>query len=228
MKLISPLACIQAAAAAAEREEAQEQANPHVSKSPQTGVEHAIQAKQTRSPVPRIWQSAQAVLPETPVRRSTFFLADPKQASLTSEHEAALISQRDSAEQSGSLGANAVVTTTFIAPSSGAEDHSSLHTSAGVAETPPGSAAAPVQDGTNSNSADSSTSHKLAGSAGSRGGKRDVRGVFRAHKPNSKSPAAHAAVRQSLYTPVKLRDMTQLGRHPSSTKGISPCLWIGA
>ncbi|KAK9917483.1 hypothetical protein WJX75_004885 [Coccomyxa subellipsoidea] len=60
------------------------------------------------------------------------------------------------------------------------------------------------------------------GSAGSRGGKRDVRGVFRAHKPNSKSPAAHAAVRQSLYTPVKLRDMTQLGRHPSSTKGPTP------
>lgn len=177
-----------------------------------------VQAQHSRSPVPRIWQSAQTDLPEANLRRSSFFPADPKQASLTSPHEAALSLHRGSAERSGSLRSNAVVTTTFIVPSSGAQPASSasdakcgsMDTRAADAEVSPGGSERAVQDGGNQ-PAETCNSRKSTDSTNSRGEKRDVRGVSRVEKPASDTASKRVPLRRSVYTPVKLQDMTQLG-----------------
>lgn len=170
--------------------------------------------------MPRIWQSAQTDLPEAVLRRSSFFPADPKQASLTSPHEAALSLHRGSAERSGSLRSNAVVTTTFIVPSSGTQPassapdakHGSMDSKATGAEVSPGSSGRAVQDGGSEGPDETcDSSQKSTGSTNSRGEKRDVRGVSRAEKPASETASKKVPLRRSVYTPVKLQDMTQLG-----------------
>lgn len=171
-----------------------------------------MRPQQVSSPVPRIWQSAQPAVAQEPVRRSIMFPADPKRASLTSEHEAALISHRSSAERSGSLGANAVVTTEFIKPSAdtGRGTASVTKSAAEVTELSEDRQQAAEVGRTD---AETDNTHKSLGSAKGRGEKRDVRGQ---QKHATLAGSSQKALRQSQYTPVKLQDMAQLGAQPAS------------
>ncbi len=176
--------------------------------------------------MPRIWQSAQIDLPEANLRHSAFFPADPKQASLTSPHEAARTLHRRSAERSGSLRSNALVTTTFIVPFSGAQPASSgsdakcgsmASKAADTEVSPDDYSERAVQDGGSQGAAETCDNQKSPVSTNSRGEKRDVRGVSRVDKPASETASKKVPLRRSVYTPVKLQDMTQLGPvHPPS------------